>query len=298
MVELSTADRIALSLDTSENVPELEMPNSDMTNIAPHIMSAAISSTSKIVAEQAPITVVKETPKAEVVVPIPEIFVDINDIPVDKVQALLKRGVSMEMIRTLDNKTIDAIFHAEKAVYTKKWKNGGDKSIAKAKALKDSVTIQHAQMATPVHAVSKVEQSIPNEVKNTMTKQTEMIAAIAARVVAEMTKNASQDTPNFSGVALMSEAPAFVLPTIVAPAAPKPVFVRQYEFKKGNKVVKTAACSITGFTPNENNYYQYIPGVESPSEVHIHANNIRTLGAAEVARRYLELDAILTKNNL
>jgi len=164
---------------------------------------------------------------------------------------------------------------------------------------------------------------VPDKVRDAQMDAMDAIVAKVAAVVIETMKqmpSANQMSANFapsmpsndveisapewkvdidiSGTQPVHKTPEFVFPTIVAPSASKPVYVRQYSFKKGNKVVKTAACSITGFTPNANDFYKYIPGVESPSEVHIHAQAIRTLGIEEYARRYLELDAILVKNKL
>ena len=155
---------------------------------------------------------------------------------------------------------------------------------------------------------------VPDKVRDAQMDAMNDLAAKVAAVVIETMKqmpSANQMSANFApsndieisapewkvDIDISGTQPVHTVP-IPSNSTSPPVFVRQYEFKKGNKVVKTAACSITGFTPNANDFYKFIPGVESPSEVHIHAQNIRKLGIKEYARRYLELDAILAKNKL
>lgn len=64
------------------------------------------------------------------------------------------------------------------------------------------------------------------------------------------------------------------------------VNVQPYSFKKGKKVIKTAACNITPFLIREDGYYQKVPGNRSPADVYSIEKEFSVYGAEETCRRY------------
>jgi len=71
------------------------------------------------------------------------------------------------------------------------------------------------------------------------------------------------------------------------------VNVQPYSFRKGKKVIKTAACNITPFLIREDEYYQKVPENRSPADVRSIVNEISTYGVEETCRRYVALEKAL-----
>ena len=239
------------------------MSKKSAKNIAPDIDDGVVHGAENIiVAEQAPIT-------------------DINDIPSDIVAGLLKRGLSVEFIHTLDLKSIEAIGLARKSDSVKRWRNGEGPRPSK---------------------VQNVEQP-EIEVKTTMTKS-DIIAEKMLKLMEKMDarvssieKTASSNQHVFLEAPEPTEttAPDFVLPDVPKKSAPvvkakKLVYVKHYTFtpttgKQKGQDVDATVMSIRGFEAPKENYYGYMPFVFKKATVAALNEDLEAFGEAEFLRR-------------
>ena len=250
------------------------MSKKSTKNITPDILDDGVVKGSEniVVAEQAPAT-------------------QINDIPADIVAGLLKRGLTIEFIHTLDLKKVEAIGLTRKSDSVKKWKNGEGPLSSKVK--KSEKPVIEVETMTKTNEIAKLANTMEKFMTVVGSKMSEMESKISAN------QGGFIEVPS-TEIELVNNTPEFVLPEVPkksapavksAPAAKKLVYVKHYTFqpssgKQKGQDIETSVMSIRGFeVPKEGNYYGYMPFVYKKATVAALNEDLETFGEAEFLRR-------------